>query len=195
MKKKEIAVAVEEAERAGKYVTAHAHRGKGVNICIQEGVRTIEHGAYVTLSQVEKMIRKDMWIVGTSSILFHPEGIEKIDFNVPSIREKVLNARDVVAKNFGEIIKSGVNMALGTDSMHGFISYELECLVNFGASNMQAILAITKNAAKACEIDDKFGTLEKGKIADFITLSQNPLEDIKYLKHVESVYKKGMKVI
>jgi imidazolonepropionase-like amidohydrolase len=193
--KKEIAVAVEEAERAGKYVAAHAHGGKGVDLCIQEGVRTIEHGAYVTLDQVEKMIKKNMWIVGTFSILFHSEGIEKTDFNVHSIKEKVLNARDAVAKNFGEIIKSGVNIALGTDSMHGFISYELECLVNFGASNMQAILAVTKNAATACKIDDKFGTLERGKIADFIILSHNPLEDIKYLRHVEGVYKKGKKVI
>jgi len=193
--KKEIAVAVEEAERAGKYVAAHAHGGKGVDLCIQEGVRTIEHGAFVTLDQVEKMIRQDMWIVGTFSILFHPEGIEKTDFSVPSIREKVLKSRDIVAKTFGEIVKSGVNIALGTDSMHGFISYELECLVNFGASNMQAILAITKDAAKACRIDDKFGTLEKGKIADFIALSQNPLENIKYLKDVKSVYKEGTKVI
>jgi imidazolonepropionase-like amidohydrolase len=83
---------------------------------------------------------------------------------------------------------------LGTDSMHGLISYELECLVNFGANPMQAIMAVTSNAAKACKIEDKAGTLERGKMADFIAVKQNPLDDIKHLKYVEAVYKEGEKV-
>jgi len=193
--KKEINTAVEEAERAGKYVAAHAHGGRGLDLCIQEGVRTIEHGAHATLLQVEKMIKKKMWIIGTFAILFHPDGIEKSDFDKPLIREKVVKTREVVAKNFEKIIKSGVNLALGSDSMHGLLSYELECLVNFGASNMQAISAVTKNAAKACKIDDKLGTLEKGKIANFITLLENPLKDIKSLGQVQHVYKCGEKVV
>ena len=189
----EIGTAVEEARRAGTYVAAHAHGGAGVDLCIEQGVQTIEHGAFVTEAQLDQMIKKEMWLVGTFSILFHPEGIEKTDFQVPSIREKVLRAREAVAENFGKIIKSGVNLAVGTDSMHGWISYDLECLVNFGASNRQAILAATRDAARACRIEDRVGTLEKGKRADFIALSKNPLEDIKHLRQVEAVYKEGEK--
>jgi len=193
--KKEINTAVEEAERAGKYVAAHAHGGKGLDLCIQAGVRTIEHAAYATSRQVGEMIKKDLWIIGTFSILFHPDGIEKFDFNKPSIKKNVLKAREIVEKNFKWIVKSGVNLALGTDSMHGLLSYEMECLVNFGATNMQAILAVTKNAAKACKIDSYLGTLEKGKVANFIVLSGNPLEDIKHLKHVKNVYMSGEKIV
>ena len=189
----EIGTAVEEARRAGTYVAAHAHGGAGVDLCIEQGVRTIEHGAFVTEAQLDQMIKKEMWLVGTFSILFHPEGIEKTDFQIPSIREKVLRTREAVAENFGKIIKSGVNLAVGTDSMHGWISYDLECLVNFGASNRQAILAATRDAARACRIEDRVGTLEKGKRADFIALSKNPLEDIKHLRQVEAVYKEGEK--
>jgi imidazolonepropionase-like amidohydrolase len=191
---KEIATAVEEAERGGKYVAAHAHGGKGLDLCIEEGVRTIEHGAFISEKQVDGVIKKDLWIIGTFSILFHPTGIEETDFNVPQIREKVLRAREVTAENFNRVIKSGANLALGTDSMHGLISYELECLVNFGANPMQAIMAVTSNAAKACKIEDKAGTLERGKMADFIAVKQNPLDDIKHLKYVEAVYKEGEKV-
>jgi imidazolonepropionase-like amidohydrolase len=189
----EVGTAVEEARRAGTYVAAHAHGGAGVDLCIEQGVRTIEHGAFVTEAQLDQMIKKEMWLVGTFSILFHPEGIEKTDFQIPSIREKVLRAREAVAENFGKIIKSGVNLAVGTDSMHGWISYDLECLVNFGASNRQAILWATRDAARACRIEDRIGTLEKGKMADFIALSKNPLEDIKHLRQVEAVYKEGEK--
>lgn len=96
----EIAVAVEEAERVGTYVAAHAHGGKGVDLCIQEGVRTIEHGALVTERQIEQIVKKDMWIIGTFSILFHPEGIEKADFSDPSIKEKVLRARETGSAGF-----------------------------------------------------------------------------------------------
>jgi imidazolonepropionase-like amidohydrolase len=192
--RKEIAAAVEESERAGTYTAAHAHGGKGLDLCIEEGVRTIEHAAFITEKQIDGVISNGAWIIGTFSILFHPTGIEQTDFNVPEIREKVLRAREVTAENFNRVIKSGANLALGTDSMHGLINYEMECLVNFGANPMQAILAVTKNAAKACKIEDKVGTIEIGKTADFIAVKQNPLDDIKHLKDVEVVYKEGEKV-
>ena len=72
---KEIAAAVEEAKRAGTYVAAHAHGGRGLDLCIEEGVRTVEHGAFVTPDQLDRMIKRDMWIIGTFDIAFHPEGI------------------------------------------------------------------------------------------------------------------------
>ncbi len=59
---------------------------------------------------------------------------------------------------------------------------------------MNAILAATRNAARACQIDDQLGTLEAGKIADFIAIKGNPLLDIKNLCNVEQVYKEGKKM-
>ncbi|WP_047151761.1 metal-dependent hydrolase family protein [Aneurinibacillus tyrosinisolvens] len=193
--REEIATAVEEAERVGTYVAAHAHGGKGLDLCIDEGVRTIEHAVFITEEQTEKVIQKNHWLIGTFSILFHPTGIEQTDFNVSAIRDKVLQAREVAAENFHRVIKSGVNLAVGTDSMHGLISYELECLVNFGASPLQAIMAATKNAAKACRVEHQVGTLEVGKAADFIGVKENPLADIKHLRTVECVYQAGERVI
>ncbi len=190
----EVAIAVEEAERAGKYVAAHAHGGKGLDLCIEKGVRTLEHGAFVSEEQLEQIIKKELWLVGTFSILFNPEGIEKTDFRVPRIKEKVLQAREVVARNFNRIIESGANLTVGTDSMHGFIGYELECLKEFGMGNMDVILAVTRNAARACRIEDRLGTLEEGKIADFIALAGDPLADIKNILKVRHVFKEGNEI-
>jgi imidazolonepropionase-like amidohydrolase len=187
----EIAAAVEEAARSDTYVAAHAHGGRGVDLCIEEGVRTIEHGALITEEQLERIIKADMWVVGTFSILFHPEGIEGTDFKIAAIREKVLAARELVRGNFARNVKSPVNLALGTDSIHGEMSFEMECLVDFGATNMQAIVAATRNGARVCRIEDKVGTLEKGKFADFIALRKNPLDDIKHMRDVAFVYKDG----
>ena len=187
----EIATAVREAERAGTYVAAHAHGGTGLDLCIEQGIRTIEHGAFINEAQLEQIIKRQMWIVGTMAIMFHPNGIEQSDFHIPAIREKVMLAREASATNFARILKSGANLAMGTDSVHGQIGFELEKLVEFGASTMQALLTVTKNAAKACRIEDKAGTLEVGKYADFIALESNPLDDIRNLRRVDDVYKEG----
>lgn len=187
----EIATAVEEAERHGTYVAAHAHGGTGLDYCIEQGVRTIEHGAFINEAQLEQIIKRKMWVVGTLSILFHPSGIEQSDFAVPLIKEKVLQAREAAAVNFARVIKSGCNLAMGTDAMHGLMPYELQKLVEFGASPMQAILSATRDAARACRIEDKAGTLEHGKFADFIALEGDPLADILHLRQVDAVYKEG----
>lgn len=192
--RREIATAVQEAERMGSYAAAHAHGGKGLDLCIEEGVRTIEHAAFITEKQLENLMEKDLWIIGTFSILFHPTGIEKSDFSVPTIRDKVLRARETVAETFSKVLSYRPNLALGTDSMHGLLHYDAECLVNFGASTAYAIQAVTKNAARALRLEGKVGTLEKGKLADFIVLNNNPLEDIKHLKDVTHVFKEGIKV-
>jgi imidazolonepropionase-like amidohydrolase len=191
--REEIAAAVEEATRADTYVAAHAHGGSGLDLCIEEGVRTIEHGAFIHEQQLEGILSKDIWIVGTFSILFHPQGIEGTDFAVPLIKQKVLRAREAAAENFARVIKSGAKLAIGTDSVHGEMPYEMEKLVEFGASPMQALLAATREAAKVLRIEDIAGTLEAGKSADFIALARDPLEDISNVRSVSDVYIRGQR--
>lgn len=191
----EIKAAVDEARRSDTYVAAHAHGGKGVDLCIEGGVRTIEHGAMLNEKQIEAIINNDMWVIATSSILYSPEGIEKTDFNNPAIKEKVLAAREVVRGNLAKVVAAGANMAVGTDSIHGEMPFEMECFVSFGASNMRAILAATREGAKACRVEDKLGTIETGKLADFIALKKNPLDDIRNIRSVERVYKGGRQLL
>lgn len=193
--REEVAAAVEEATRMRTYVAAHAHGGPGVDLCIEEGVRTIEHGALLTDEQIKRMCDKQMWVVGTFSIMFHPTGIEQSDFSNPAIKAKVLHNREVEAETFSRILASGLRYAIGTDSMHGLIAYEMECLVNFGASNMDAIVAATRSGAEICMMEDSVGTLEAGKLADFIAVKENPLDDIKAMAQVDLVYKDGVKLV
>ena len=189
--RQEIAAAVEECSRMGTYLAVHAHGGPGVDICIEEGVRTVEHGAILTKDQIDRMKDKGMWVVNNYAILFHPSGLEQTDFSDPIIREKCLKGRKIRRDTFQMIRDSGVSYAIGTDSMHGMMPFEMQCLVDFGASNMEAIVAATAGGARVCMMDKLVGTLQPGKFADFIAVKGDPLADIKAMNNVVLVCKAG----
>jgi imidazolonepropionase-like amidohydrolase len=190
--REEIRAAVEEAERVGKYAAAHAHGGAGLRIAVEEGVATIEHGALATDEDVALMIERRAWLVCTLSILFHPDGIERGDASRPAIMEKVRWARGVVNERFPRILKSGVRFAVGTDSMHGQMAFELEALVRFGVPPREALLAATRRGAEACRVEREVGTLEPGKRADLIAVEGDPLRDIAAMRRVVFVMTDGV---
>ncbi len=190
--REEIRAAVEEAERVGKYAAAHAHGGPGLRLAVEEGVATIEHGALATDEDVALMIDRKAWLVCTFSILFHPDGIERGDASRPAIMEKVRWARGVVQASFPRILASGVRFAVGTDSMHGLMAYELETLVKLGVSPKEALLAGTRRGAEACRVEREIGTVEPGKRADLIAVDGDPLTDIGAMRRVAFVMKDGV---
>ncbi len=189
--REEIRAACEEAHRAGRRVAAHAHGGPGVRVALEEGMDTIEHGALLTADDVELMKRLGRFLVCTFAILYHPDGIEKTDRHNAAIWSKVVALREQEEARFREILRSGVRYAVGTDSMHGLLWFEMATLVRFGVPPMDAILAGTAWAAEACGVRDRAGTLEPGKPADVIAVDGDPLRDIEALRRVRVVVKGG----
>ncbi|HEY1370036.1 MAG TPA: amidohydrolase family protein [Gaiellaceae bacterium] len=187
----ELRAAVEEAERAGTYVAAHAHGGPGLRTSVEAGVRTIEHGAVASDEEVEQMLAADCWLVGTFSILFHPDGIERGDGANPQILANLERAREQVAERMETILTSGLRIALGTDSMHGHMAFEVATAVRFGLSPKDALLAATARGAEALRIESRTGTLEPGKDADLIAVDGDPLSDARALERVVFVMKAG----
>jgi len=110
-------------------------------------------------------------------------------------------AYETALRNLKKLYVAGVLVAMGTDSgatpvrAQGFSEHlELELMVQAGLTPLQAIGVATKNSAKVLQISDRFGTLEKGKIADLIILKNNPATDIKNTRSIEAVYKAGKEV-
>jgi len=190
--REEIRAAVEEAERVGTYAAAHAHGGPGLRLAVQEGVRTIEHGALASDEDIALMIERGVWLICTFSIFMHPTGIEQGDGQRAAIMDKVRWARRVVSENFPRHLASGVRFACGTDSMHGLMPFELQTLVRLGVSPHNALLAGTRWGAEACRIDGEVGTLEPGKRADLVAVDGDPLKDIAALERVSLVMRDGV---
>lgn len=190
--REEIRVAVEEAARVGRGVAVHAHGGPGVRICIEEGVRTIEHGAFVTPDDLALMKARDTWLVLTNTILFHAEGVARRDFDVPAIRDKILRGRETVRGTFGHVLASGVRYALGTDGMHGYFPGEILQVVEFGESPLRALHAATAAGADAIGVGGSRGRLAPGMRADVISVQGDPTRDIGCVTSRGCLYKGGV---
>jgi len=160
-------------------------------VALEEGLDTVEHGALLNRDDVDLIKRLDRFLVCTFAILYHPDGIEKVDRSNPAIWSKVLSLRDQEETRFREILQSGVRYAVGTDSMHGLLWFEMATLVRFGVRPMDAIRAGTAWAAQACAVGDGVGTLESGKLADVVAVEGDPLRDIEALSRVQLVVKGG----
>lgn len=81
----------------------------------------------------------------------------------------------------------GGRVTTGSDSgfifqLYGFAYIrELELLREAGFHPLEIIRSATLNGAEALNLDDKIGTVEIGKLADFVILEENPIENLKVL--------------
>jgi imidazolonepropionase-like amidohydrolase len=87
--------------------------------------------------------------------------------------------------------QAGLGLLAGTDlppdAKNGTIHDELADLVDAGLTPMQALEAATINPAKFLGKSSSLGTIERGKIADLVLLSANPLDDIHNTARISAV--------
>jgi len=189
----EIAAVVEEAAEHGLKVSAHAHGGPGVGFAVAAGIHSIEHGVMLSAEDARAMAERGVRLVLTTTILHHPDGLERGDGADPAIMAKIRQGREVSARTAAVVRESGIEIAVGTDSMHGMFGYELSWLVGHGWSPREALVAATSGGAALLERDD-IGVLRHGSRADFIVLASDPLDDIAAVHDVDAVYQDGRHV-
>ena len=92
----------------------------------------------------------------------------------------------------GELHRSGVTIVAGTDAMAGFTLHrELELYAKAGIPNADVLRIATLVPAQILKREHDLGTIEAGKLADFILVDGNPLQNISDIRKVSRVVKDG----
>ncbi|MCH7489914.1 MAG: amidohydrolase family protein [Gemmatimonadetes bacterium] len=108
-------------------------------------------------------------------------------------------ALEVALRNLKLLVDGGATIAFGTDTgpaarFQGYFEHmELALMADAGLSPMQILVSATGDAARCLGLDD-VGTLERGKWADFVVLTEDPLADILNSRSIESVWIAGNRV-
>ncbi len=197
----EIRAVVQEGAKIGKHTAAHAHGAQGIKNAVQAGVRTIEHGTLADEDALKMMRDRNIYLVSTLSSNFWMLRYTNEQNGLPQFMyEKAREIAKIRTETLHQAIDLGVRVVMGTDAgtpynYHGKNSMELVQYVEEGLmSEMEAVMASTKYAAQAIDLEDEVGTLEPGKSADFLVLNKNPLQEIRSLldiKNLQMVFKQG----
>ncbi len=183
----ELRAAVFEAEAVGTYVAAHVYSSRSVRNCVSAGIRTLEHGNLLDESAAKAIKDAGTFLVPT---LVTYEMISRMgkSMGIPENNVRKINeARDrglealAIAKRVGVKIASGSDL-LGPMQRYKGMELELKARV---LGPMEAIVASTKTNAELLKKEKDLGSIEAGKLADFILIQGDPLKDITLIQNYQ----------
>jgi imidazolonepropionase-like amidohydrolase len=183
--------------------------------CLRAGIEVLSHSAYLVWEPVNPMPSDyRMRFSGNYSLYAFDDPAIVALLKTMATQGAILDATVYVFTEMNDTLTSdwtfnvtrlahslGVKIDAGTDDMgspfdgdlYPNLHKEMELLVTrCGFTALEAIRAATLIAAQALSIDDSFGTLEKGKVADLVVLRSDPSQDITNTKDIEWVMKEGV---
>lgn len=191
----ELSAAVDEARRSNVFVAAHAHGDEGANAAVRAGVRSIEHGTYLSDETLRLMKERGTYLVPTiATVVDLTDTGGDYDNPVLAVRGRAMlpRIRETTARAF----KMGVKIVAGTDTGYGpssirRIPQEAIELVGIGMSPMEAIKASTSVSAVCLGVDKRTGSITPGLEADLIAVERDPVADVFALQDVILVVNNG----
>ena len=190
----EFKAIVEEANRRGMDVCAHAHGDAGILEATLAGVRSIEHGSLLSPATAKEMKARGTFLVPTlyalESILLPGNPYRFPEGSLTKARA-ILPLRRA---GFRVALEADLPIAYGTDIgvfEHGQVAMDFRYLVSYGMTPLHAIQSATLTAARLLRLEAEIGTLEAGRAADIIAVEGDPLKDITTLERVAFVLQEG----
>lgn len=191
----EVNAIVDEAHRHHKKVACHAFGGPGLEDCVRAGVDSVEHAIVLDEPTANLMLQKGEYLVLTAAHYYTDDYLSKDlkathgEFSLAAAQAK--SAHLAISKGVKIAFGSGVHDIPGGIHAHGTQGVEFKYMVQYGMTPMHAIESATTTAAEMLGWQDEIGSIEKGKYADIIAVTGDPIKDITELEHVKFVMKGG----
>jgi len=193
------------AVQAGADILAHSVEDRRVDEAFIKLLKD-RNVAYVTTLVVnegyQEVLGRKVRLTDIERRLGDPEAIATFDHlaRVPARKKPWAFHwfnRDIAFWNLKRLQQSGVTIAAGTDAgnigtLHGpALHREFELMAEAGLSPGEILVAATQGGARVMGRSAELGTVEKGKLADFVLLDADPLADIAHLRRIFRVVKGG----
>ena len=181
----ELRVIVDEAATRNVPVMAHAHGAEGAHAAVSAGVRSIEHGTYLSDETLKLMAARGTFFDPTADIvndLAEAGG----DYDDGGLMRRGDMMRPILRSAIGRAQKFGVKIVAGSDTGYGpssvaRVAREAGELVAAGLTTLQALQAATVTNAELLRLEKRIGAVETGFEADLMVIDTNPLENIRAL--------------
>jgi imidazolonepropionase-like amidohydrolase len=195
---------VDEAHRRGLKVACHAYGGEGLRNCLAAGVDLPIHvivgvtgvpGLDDETIRLFKQPLPDGKLRPVNQTLWDLAGpLDVVDMKVSGGKTSRFRLTEL---SFKRLVAAGVTQIFGSGAYtvgHGVQAYQFAIYVKWGMSPAQALRTATSDAAETLNYDlgKQVGYVEKGKFADLVAVSGNPLEDITETERVKFVMKGGV---
>jgi imidazolonepropionase-like amidohydrolase len=186
---------VDEATARGIPVMAHAHGDEGAYAAVRAGVKSIEHGTYLSDSTLRLMRERGTWLVPTLSTIVDlttPGG----DYDNPVLTLRGQHMAPRIEDTIRRARAMGVRIATGADTDYGEssvtrISHEVMRFAALGMTPLEALVSATSGAAELIGVGTRTGRVAEGYEADLIVVEHDPLTHLETLQDVLIVLTNG----
>jgi imidazolonepropionase-like amidohydrolase len=176
----ELAAIVDEAGARGVPVMAHAHGAEGAHAAVKAGVRSIEHGTYLSSETLALMAQRGTFFAPTADVvndLAQPGG----DYDNAGLQRRGQMLKPILVDTIRRARAAGVKVVAGSDTGYGPASIariprEILELVDAGFTPLAALQAATTVNAELLRLEKQIGQLRPGFEADLVVVDANPLE-------------------
>ncbi|MDZ4729694.1 MAG: amidohydrolase family protein [Xanthomonadales bacterium] len=201
--KEELEAGIDEAHLHGIPVAVDSF-GKFSRWAAEASIDSIEHPLDMDQETIEAMAKNGVGFVPTLTTFYNMmvEGYPSMSipaggfYHTMARRFPISHEQHLHAVNAARV--AGVRIGVGTDvpiqaEKRYPQSYytELELLKSAGLSDEEVLASATRVGAEILRMEDKLGTLERGKLADILVVGANPLADIRRVQDVRLVIAGG----
>lgn len=181
----ELRILVVEAGAKNIPVMAHAHGAEGADAAVRAGVRSIEHGTYLTDDTLQLMAKQGTFFDPTADIvndLAEAGG----DYDHAALKRRGEMMQPILMSAVQRAHKFGVKVVAGSDTGYGpnsvaRVAREVVMLVRAGLAPLQALQSATLVNAEMLRLEKRIGAVEPGFEADLLVVDANPLENVRAL--------------